>query len=61
MKKLLLDVDTLRIHSFETAAVSSARGTVAANAADPKPLPCGTRPPECWCTAVDPGLTVPIL
>jgi hypothetical protein len=60
MKKLRLDLDHLRIHSFETAGVCSARGTVAAAAADPKPLPCGTRAPDCWCTAVDPGLTVPI-
>ena len=54
MKKLTLDLDKLDIHSFETGAECSARGTVAAAAGE-----CGTLAPFCWCTAVDPGATAP--
>ena len=62
MKKLRLDVDTLRIHSFETAGVCSERGTVAAAGAGPgpAPAPCGTLAPFCYCTFVDPRLTAPV-
>lgn len=60
MKKLRLDVDALSIHSFETAGVCSARGTVAAAAADPRPPACGTWAPFCYCTVVDPGLPAPV-
>ena len=55
MKKLRLDPDTLHVHSFETEEVCSARGTVAAAAADPKPVPCGTLAPFCYCTVVGTG------
>jgi hypothetical protein len=61
MKKLRLDLDKLGVHSFETGEVLDARGTVAGAAADPVRPPCGTRAPDCWCTAVDPALTIPIL
>ena len=61
MKKLRLDLDTLHIHSFETEEVCSARGTVAGAEGDPKPpAPCGTLAPFCWCTAVEPGVGVPV-
>jgi len=62
MKKLKLDLDTLPVESFETAAVHpGARGTVRGrDAARAFTQAQGTAscPPFCHVTVIDPNLTV---
>jgi len=53
MKKLSLDVDTLRVESFDTADTQAVRGTVAAHDGATCTYPCAScvntcgNPPAC--------------